>query len=98
MDLDHIRYLVHANEVRYTDKFDRMLQAREFTVEQAHEVVLRGRLVDVQKVKNHAAKPIVEHLVVRNGVLTTLVVELAVTDVVVFISGYWPADSDRKRK
>lgn len=104
MDLDHIQWLVQSGEVRYTDKFDCMLQKRLFTAEQAHEAVLKGRIIDTHikpKRKHRPAecKYIMQHDIIREGsTMCTLTVELAVTDEVIFISGYWPADSNRRLK
>lgn len=99
MDLDHIRAMVDAEDVRFTDKFDRMLQARDFTWEQAREVVMRGRVIDEEIHRGRAAKYVMEGLVSRaKPVDDVLAIELAVTDAVIFISGYWPGDGPRRRK
>lgn len=99
MDLDHIRTMVAAEDVQFTDKFDRMLQARDFSWEQAREVVMKGRIVDEESHRGRPTKYVMEGIVSRaQPVVDALMVEFAVTDVVVFISGYWPGDGLRQRK
>ncbi|MBM3461855.1 MAG: hypothetical protein FJX76_07115 [Armatimonadetes bacterium] len=98
MDLDHIRTMVDADDVRFTDKFDRMLQARDFSWEQAREVVVKGRIIDEEITRGRSTKYVVQGIVSRARPVDVLIVEVAVTDVVIFISGYWPGDGPRQRK
>lgn len=94
-----MRAMVAAGDIRYSDKFDRMIQARDFSSEQAIQAVMNGRVVDEEPVRNRPTKYVVHANVTREAnVMDVLAVELAVTDVVIFISAYWPVDGVRRRK
>ena len=71
---------------------------RDFTFRQAEDAIMCGRISDIEVKRGKPDKHIITGSIDRDGILDELCIELAITDVVIFISGYWPDDSTRRRR
>lgn len=98
MDIEHIRDMVKREEVRASSKFQQRMVERDFTFKQAEDAIMCGRILDTETKRGKPDKHIITGFVDRDGILDELCIELAITDVVIFISGYWPNDSTRRRR
>jgi hypothetical protein len=69
--------MVVAGDIRYTDEFERMIQARDFTAEQAVAVVMGGRVTGEESSRGRPTRYVLLGDVEREtGVRDCLAVEL----------------------